>query len=582
MVSILLLESNLADIGEIRAGLNRSGIDSELNQAATYVGLLRELSRHTPDLILMNSRLVPTSNGSAVQHIQQYYPAVPIILLSPKPDVREAVNAVQQGASDYVIKDQIDELVASISKALGDRAAGSAANSLSSKPGHKLSDRALSSGKPDEKLGGAVSHGSDTQRYSALESRLSRQEIIVDLTRQALAGIEIGLLFKHTVAQIAQVFDVEYCEIFELVSYRAGFVLRAAKGWPAAAVNQITTGVNTDSQSGLTLLSDRPIIVQDINADDRLTSSNLLYPTAVNSLISVLISGAGRQPLGLVSAASRKTDRFTQEDAMFLQAIANTLAMATERKRSERSLRTHANEMACLTTVLAKTNDELAERNRELNEFAYVASHDLKAPLRAIANLSEWIEEELQEHMQPSTSYEMSLLRKRVGRIENLLDGLLQYSRVGRLQIDVEMVSTTAVLKDVIDLLSPPKNFTIVIGDNMPVFRARRLLLHQTFSNLIGNAIKHHKEGKGRVEIVVSDAVDFYEFLIIDDGPGIAPEHQSKIFTIFQVLEPRDKTENTGVGLSIAKKIVESEGGRITVESDIGCGAMFRFTWPKG
>ncbi|MGF1535202.1 MAG: ATP-binding protein [Elainellaceae cyanobacterium] len=629
MVSILLLENNSTDIAKIRASLEADGIDHTLESVAAYADFLRALRYQTPDLILISDRLISVEENLILKQVHSRCPAVPIVLMASAPNIREAVSAIRQGASDYICKAQIDEQLLNVVRALSDRRFELTANTAEvreertsdpkqiseeleppasperkrsgrspyravwteTEPEHpalgKISSyesssaRVINSEISSPEISGREISGDETPQYSTLRSRLSRQAVIVNLTRQALAGMEVNLLFKHAVNQIAQALNAEYCEVFELVSYRTGFVLRAAKGWPEDAVNQTTASVNSDSQSGLTLLSDKPVVVEDISCDDRLTPSSLVYPTAVSSLVSVLICGSARQPFGLVSAASAQAHRFTQEDAMFLQAIANTLAIAAERKQSERSLRAHANELAGITAVLAKTNGELAERNRELNEFAYVASHDLRAPLRAIANLSEWIEEELREHMGPKTAYEMSLLRKRVHRIESLLNGLLQYSRVGRLQIDPELVSTATVLKEVSDLLNPPLNFTIVIGDHMPVFHARRLLLQQTFSNLISNAIKHHQGVRGCVEITVRDVGEFYEFIITDDGPGIAPEHHERIFTIFQVLEPRDKTENTGVGLSIAKKIVESEGGKITIESQLGRGATFRFTWPK-
>ncbi len=559
MVRILLLENNSSDFEQVKASLAASPVEHSLDQVTAYADFLHELSYHPPHLVLASNQLIAIDDSSVLAQIRHRYPAVPVIIIAGNPDIAEAVDAMRQGASDYIPKARLTELLPAAIHALCD--------GEGLRPGHRqLAPKAPTAG---------------TQPYSMLQSRLSRQAIVAALMRQALAGMEIGLLFKNAVSQISRVFDVEYCEVFELVSYHAGFVLRAAQGWPAEAIDQTTLGVEADSQSGLTLLSNQPIVIQDISCDPRLTPSKLIYPTRVSSLVSVLISGAGRQPFGLVSVASHEADRFTQEDALFLQSIANVLAIATERKRSEQSLRAHASELACMTTVLAKTNDELAERNRELNEFAYVASHDLKAPLRAIANLSEWIEEELQEHMGPKTAYEMNLLRKRVYRIESLLNGLLQYSRVGRLNVEPELVSTAAILRDVVDLLDPPIDFAIVIGGNMPSFSARRLLLQQTFSNLMGNALKHHHGSQGLIEVAVQDCGKFYEFSVTDDGPGIAPEYHGKIFTIFQVLEPRDKTENTGVGLSIAKKIVESEGGTITVESGLGSGATFRFTWPK-
>jgi signal transduction histidine kinase len=115
----------------------------------------------------------------------------------------------------------------------------------------------------------------------------------------------------------------------------------------------------------------------------------------------------------------------------------------------------------------------------------------------------------------------------------------------------------------------------------MPTIEARRFLLFQVFTNLIDNAIKHLDRSNGKIEISATPQGDYYEFAIADDGSGIAPEYHEKIFGIFQVLQPRDLKENTGIGLSIVKKIIETEGGEIFLESELDKGATFRFSWPK-
>jgi PAS domain S-box-containing protein len=253
----------------------------------------------------------------------------------------------------------------------------------------------------------------------------------------------------------------------------------------------------------------------------------------------------------------------------------------TEQLRTEEALQYRANELARLSETLVQTNAILSDRNRELDQFAYVASHDLKAPLRAIANLSEWIEEDLDGCMTEETQHQMVLLRRRVQRMEGLINGLLQYARIGRVQAIAERVDVRELLQEVIDLVAPPAEFSIHMDAELPTFKAKRLLLRQVFANLISNAVKHHNRPDGNLHITVRDLGNSYEFSVQDDGPGIAPEHHERIFAIFQVLQSRDQQENTGIGLSIVKKIVEGEGGTIELESAAGQGATFRFTWLK-
>ncbi|PPS46113.1 PAS domain-containing sensor histidine kinase [Chroococcidiopsis sp. TS-821] len=253
----------------------------------------------------------------------------------------------------------------------------------------------------------------------------------------------------------------------------------------------------------------------------------------------------------------------------------------TERKATEAALKHRAEELTYLTNVLATTNAALEKRNQELDQFAYVASHDLKAPLRAIANLSQWIEEDIADQLNAENRRQMDLLRGRVHRLEALIDGLLQYSRVGRTATATELVNVQALLNEVLTMLAPPPEFTIAIATPMPTLHAQKLPLFQVFSNLISNAIKHHNRPNGNVAIAATDKGDYYEFTVSDDGPGIAPEYHEKVFGIFQTLEARDKVENTGVGLAIVKKIIESQGGRIYITSQEGQGATFHFTWLK-
>jgi PAS domain S-box-containing protein len=253
----------------------------------------------------------------------------------------------------------------------------------------------------------------------------------------------------------------------------------------------------------------------------------------------------------------------------------------TERKQSQEALRSRAEELARMTRVLAQTTVNLEKRNAELDQFAYIVSHDLKAPLRAIANLSQWIEEDLEDKLTEETRHQMDLMRSRVYRMEALINAVLEYSRVGRLRTELEAVDVEALLAEVIDSLAPPPGFTVKVMPGMPTLITERLLLEQVFANLISNAIKHNHRPNGKIVISWEDKTDFYEFAVADDGPGIAPEFHEKVFVIFQTLEPRDKVENTGVGLAIVKKIIEDKGGTIYLESKLDQGTIFRFTWFK-
>jgi PAS domain S-box-containing protein len=223
----------------------------------------------------------------------------------------------------------------------------------------------------------------------------------------------------------------------------------------------------------------------------------------------------------------------------------------------------------------------LARSNQELDQFAYVASHDLKAPLRGIANLSQWIEEDLGENVPPDVLEKMALVRGRVQRLEALIDGILQYSRAGRVRSAIEQVDVDLLVKDVVELLAPPPEVAVTIEPGMPTIRTERTPLQQVFMNLISNAIKYNRRPGARITISSRDAGNMYAFSVTDNGPGIEPEYHDRIFGIFQTLESRDRVEGTGIGLSVVKKIVELNGGSIIVRSALGEGATFMFEWPK-
>lgn len=231
---------------------------------------------------------------------------------------------------------------------------------------------------------------------------------------------------------------------------------------------------------------------------------------------------------------------------------------------------------------IEQRQEDLERSNRDLDQFAYVASHDLKAPLRAISTLSAWIEEDLEDRLGEESREQMRLLRGRVERMDRLIEGILRYSRVGRMDSAGEVVDVGAMLRDLVVFLAPPEGFRVEIGDGMPTFVARRLRLEQVFQNLISNAIKyHHRPHEGLVRVTSREHGAFYEFSVIDDGPGIDPRYHGRIFQIFQTLHARDEMESTGLGLSLVSKLVDEEGGDVSVDSEIGCGATFSFTWPR-
>ena len=233
-----------------------------------------------------------------------------------------------------------------------------------------------------------------------------------------------------------------------------------------------------------------------------------------------------------------------------------------------------------MTQTLHESFSALEKRNQELDQFAYVASHDLKAPLRGVTTIVKWIEEELAAELSPQLRTYLDQMKGRLSRLEDLINGLLAYARVGRTARSEAEVDVAQLLSEMAELVVPP-DFSLRIGPAMPTFVTDRLGLQQVFTNLLSNAVKYHQRGAGHLEVSCRNADRHYEFRVQDDGPGIAPEYHQKIFLLFQTLRDRNTTESTGIGLSIVQKIIDEHKGSIRVESAPGQGTGFIFTWPK-
>ncbi len=224
---------------------------------------------------------------------------------------------------------------------------------------------------------------------------------------------------------------------------------------------------------------------------------------------------------------------------------------------------------------------ELTSANEELTNFAYVVSHDLKAPLRGIGSLADWLAHDYADKFNEEGKEHMRLLINRVHRMGALIDGILQYSRVGRIKEAVVPVQLDQLVSEVIDLLAVPPHIKVAVMPGMPTVTGEPTRIQQLFHNLVSNAVKYMDKPQGEIEVGWADEGGQWRFHVRDNGPGIAERHFERIFQLFQTLAPRDRVESTGVGLALVKKIVEMYQGRVWLESELGTGTTFYFTLPK-
>lgn len=228
-----------------------------------------------------------------------------------------------------------------------------------------------------------------------------------------------------------------------------------------------------------------------------------------------------------------------------------------------------------------KRAKDLARSNQDLNDFAYVASHDLKAPLRGIDQLASWVAEDIEEGNLKEVPENLRLIRTRVQRLESLLNDLLAYSRANKQESILSDVNCNEFIKDTFLLISPPTDFKLTVKGELPVLSTVSAPFEQVIRNLLSNAVKHHDRLDGHIQVSCSNDGTYYKFAIEDDGPGIKPDYHKDIFKMFKTLKPRDETEGSGMGLALIKKIVEYYKGSINIESELGEGSTFYFTWPK-
>ncbi|MDO9033934.1 MAG: ATP-binding protein [Methanoregula sp.] len=228
----------------------------------------------------------------------------------------------------------------------------------------------------------------------------------------------------------------------------------------------------------------------------------------------------------------------------------------------------------------AKLIHELEIANNELKDFAYIVSHDLKAPLRAIGSLSQWLYADYKDKIDPDGKVQLDLLVNRVNRMQSLIEGILEYSRVGRVSEVKVTINSNTLLREIIDSLSPPSHISIVVDSPLPDIYYEKTRIRQVFANLIGNAIKYMDKPQGEIHIGCMQDGSYWKFSVKDNGPGIDKKYYERVFQIFQTLHARDEVESTGIGLTIVKKIIEMYGGKIWIESELGKGSTFYFTIP--
>lgn len=250
----------------------------------------------------------------------------------------------------------------------------------------------------------------------------------------------------------------------------------------------------------------------------------------------------------------------------------------TERKQAEEDLARHRDH---LETLVKERTEKLNMANQELNDFAYIVSHDLKAPLRGITQLAGWLADDYANAFDKDGKEQMDMLIGRTRRMHDMIEGILQYSRIGRITRRVNEVDLNALVNEIIEIISPSKSIQITIKNKLPNVYCDETAIYQVFQNLLDNAVKYLDKPEGRINVAAVSEDGNWRFCVSDNGPGIEERHRKKIFQMFQTLKPKDETGSTGIGLALVKKIVNNWDGSIRLESEVEAGSKFFFTMPK-
>jgi signal transduction histidine kinase/FixJ family two-component response regulator len=532
---------------------------------------LQFCKREWPDVILLDY-LLPDSDGLEFLHdLRELRGTLPIvIMLTGQGSESVAVEAMKYGVKDYLIKGKLTS----------------------------------------EKLITAITNALNTQQLQAqIDRQRQQRELLSSINLQISQSIELSRILQDAVVGVGKLLGSDRAIVYQFHPDRSGTIVAESvlPAWSPSIDCQLedTCFQNTGGDKLEQYLQGYKTVVEDIETA-KLTACHvqMLREFQVKAVLAVpiLFRVSTTCEVGLwgllIAHHCEITHKWRSYEINLLDELAMQMGIAIQQaelvadlkatvkqqQASERELRDRVLEIEQTNSRLSETSGLLERRNQELDDFSHIASHDLQAPLRGISNLAQWLVSDLEGQLPRENQHQLELIQSRVVQMTTLINGLLQYALVGRENIAPINVNLSQLIAEVVDLLAPPSHLTVRFSTDLPTIKTQALLLKQVLSNLIGNAIKYHDaiaDIQGNIAIVVADEDTVWRFSVIDDGPGIAPENQQKIFGIFQTLVGRNDMKGMGIGLAVIKKIVESRGGKVAVESAIGHGSTFSFTWPK-
>jgi light-regulated signal transduction histidine kinase (bacteriophytochrome) len=566
--TILVVDDSIEDRETYRRFLQRDLTNQYDIHVVSYAREgLEFCQQQLPDAILLDFLLpdldgIQFVNALLEQTIDRQLPA--ILVLTGQGNEEVAVTLMKQGVQDYVLK-------------------------------HKLTQSSLQS------LVGRLLEGVKAKR--ALQIQQQWQQVLAEIALKIRQSLDLDEILGTAVTEIKNFLSCDRVVIYRFTPDWIGNVVAEAVGaeyTPALGAQIVDTCFQSDKGTEYRYGTSR--VINDVQRAG-LSPCHLevleRFQVRANAIVPILVTPETPDELPrlwglLIAHQCNSTRNWTDSAVLFLERIAVQLAIAIQqaelverlnreleqRKLAEETLRLQAVSQREWLQELAKATTQLKCRNQELDSFVSIASHDLRAPLRAIRNLATWLGEDLAETLTPSAQQQFSLLTSRVRQMEALLNDLLEYAQLGRKENRLTPVALSGLLREIVRGLVVPPAFTIEFAPDLPTLVTNATALEQVLTNLIANAVKHHDRQNGRVEIRVTSVGEIYRFEVIDNGPGIPAEYHQQMFEIFKTFSKPATTDSTGIGLAIVKKLVELQGGEITLDSAIGKGTTFSFTWP--
>jgi signal transduction histidine kinase/DNA-binding NarL/FixJ family response regulator len=575
--AVLIVDDSEVDRATYRRYLaSATGWEYQTTDCASVEQALQLCDQRLPDVILLEY-LLPDADGLAfLQALKQQLGRLPIVIMvTGHGNESIAIAAMKYGVKDYLTKGELTH----------------------------------------EKLVNAITSAYNSQRFQVQVDRQQQQrELLSSINLKISYAIDLSEILQFAVKGARNLLASDRAMVYQFQADQSGTIVAESvlPQWAASIAGKMhdTCFQNNAADQLEQYLHGHKIVVENVEtANLNVDHIQMLQEFQVKAVLAIPIilrvpPTCGVTLWGLLIAHHCETTHAWQPDEVNLldelamqmgiaiqqaKLLSDLKATVKQQQSIEGNLRDRVLEIEQTNSCLSRTSGLLEKRNQELDDFSHIASHDLQAPLRGIANLADWLVSDLAGQLPAESQHHLELIQSRVGQMTTLINGLLQYALVGRENIAPTNVNLSQLIAEVVDLLAPPSHLIVSFSTDLPTIKTQALLLQQVLANLIGNAIKYHDtpvnyqgdRRRGRVTILMVDEASLWRFSVIDDGPGIAPENQQKIFGIFQTLVGRDDMKGMGIGLAVIKKIVESRGGEVALESAIGQGSTFSFTWPK-